>query len=231
MMITTLLAAAALLGAQTDAADQRQPAASTAVPQEIDSARLALARRTAATMLPEGSFERMMDGSMNQMADMVMGQMFESRMADFMPEGSQPDREIEREVGDKTMRQVLSEADPHFEERMRITNRVMFQEMKPVMGRIEPDMREGLARTYARKFTSAQLQEINRFLDTQTGGVFAAETMMAWVDPEIVSTMGKFTPELIREMPAIMEKVKAATAHLPPPPAPPKTAETEAEEG
>ncbi|WP_243455792.1 DUF2059 domain-containing protein [Sphingosinicella sp. BN140058] len=230
-MITTLLAAAALVGAPTTAADQRPPAASTAVPQEIDPARLALARRTAAAMLPQGSFERMMDGSMNQMADMVMGQMFESRMADFMPEGSQPDRDIEREVGDKTMRQVLSELDPHFEERMRITNRVMFQEMKPVMSRIEPDLREGLSRTYARKFSSVQLQDINRFLDTQAGTAFAAESMMAWVDPEIVSTMGKFMPELIKEMPAIMEKVKAATAHLPPPPARPKTADDEAEEG
>ena len=53
------------------------------------------------------------------------------------------DLEIEREIGDKTIKEVLGAGDPHFEERMRITNRILFQEMAPIMGRIEPDVREG----------------------------------------------------------------------------------------
>ena len=224
-----LIAVAALAGAPNAASAQQPPtaAASPNMVTEIDPAQLELARKTAAALLPAGSYEKMMRSSMEQMVGAITGQMYNSRMADILPEGSAPDLEIEREIGDKTIKEVLGAGDPHFDERMTITNRVLFQEMAPIMGRIEPDVREGLARAYARKFSAAQLQDINRFFETGSGRLFAAESMMTWVDPEIMSLMTKLTPELMKEMPAIMEKTKAATAHLPPPPALPKSEDEE----
>jgi hypothetical protein len=45
--------------------------------------------------------------------------------------------------------------------------------------------------------------------------------MMLFVDPEVMGLMGKLMPEMVKEMPRIMDSVKQATAHLPPPPPPP----------
>jgi hypothetical protein len=222
----TLIAAAALLAApvlaQAPAAPPAPdaPAAPAPVPAEIDPQRLALGRAAARALLPEGSYARMMQSMMPGMADTLMGQMFETKMGNMMPEGSAPDREIERELGDKTLRQVIAEGDPHFEERMRITNRVTMEAMVPIIARLEPDIREGLARAYARRFTAEQLGAMNAFFATPAGGAFAAESLAIWVDPEIMALMGGLAPELMKEMPAIVEKIHAATAHLPPPPEP-----------
>ena len=103
---------------------------------------------------------------------------------------------------------------------MRITQKVVVGEMVPLMTRLEPAVREGLSKAYARKFTLDQLGELNRFLASPTGRAFGAESMMIWMDPEIMTTLMGVGPDLMKEMPAIMKKVQAATAHLPLPPTP-----------
>ena len=221
-----VLIAAALLG--TPALGQQpagQLAPSSAAPAplaEPDPERLALARTTAAALLPPGSYQRMMQTTMSSVSDSVTASMFDMRAVDVVPQGSGNDADVRRELGDRTLGELAAEADPHFEERMRITNRVMFAEMIPVVTRLEPEVREGLARAYAKKFTREQLVDMNRFFATPSGSAFATESLSIWMDPEIMSLMGKLGPEIIQEMPRIMEKVSAATAHLPQPPEPKK---------
>lgn len=225
------LAAALLAIGTPGAAIAQQPPAPTQAPEAaapIDPERLALARTTAAALMPEGSYERMMHSSLEQMVDATMDQMLDMRMSDIMGAAGQGDPSAEAVIGKMTMRELAAEADPHFEERTRITNRVLFQEMKPIITGLEPDLREGLARAYARRFTAEQLKDMNRYFATPTGRVFATESMMMWVDPEIAAKMGALMPALMKEMPSIMEKLKTATAHLPPPPK--RTAPREAPE-
>jgi hypothetical protein len=218
-MKTRLIFAAALLAAAPVHAQDAAPAPGVAPAAEVDPQRLALARLTVQHVFPAGTYERMMKSSMDTMLDNMMASMFDMQMRDLLPEGSPEDKAIAAEVGAKTMRELVMAEDPHFEERMTITNRVMMTEMIPIMTRLEPDVREGLARAYARRFDAAQLGELNRFFATPAGGAYASESLMLWMDPEIMGMMGKFVPEMIKEMPAVMEKVAAATAHLPPPPA------------
>ena len=78
--------------------------------------------------------------------------------------------------------------------------------------------REGMARAYARRFSLAELQDINRFFGSASGASFARQSFELMTDPELVKAMTAFMPEMMKEMPAIAEKLKAATAHLPPPP-------------
>jgi hypothetical protein len=197
----------AALAAATPASGQPvdpAPAAAT----EIDPARIAVARTTVDAIWPLGTYERMMRGSLNAMTDKMMESMFDMRMDDIAP-GVDPNH------SNRTMRESMIKMDPHFIERMRITNRVMFDEMVPIMTRFEPTIREGLTRAYARKFTVEQLSEINRFFATPAGRAFASESMLMFMDPEIMTQMAQFAPTMMKEMPRIMEKVKAATAHLP----------------
>ena len=222
-----LVAAASLAAAPAlaqPAAVSPPPAATSAAPAApataIDPQRLALARVVADHLFPAGTYQKMMSGSMDGMMDAMMGSMMDMELGDMLPPGSEAERETERETANKTMRELAAAEDPHFEERMRITNKVLTGQMGTIMSRFEPQVRDSLARTYARKFSLEQLGELNRFLDTPTGRAFGAESMMIWMDPEIMSSIMKAAPDLMKEMPAVMEKVQAATAHLPPPPTP-----------
>jgi len=210
----------ALLGLGTPAFAQtaaEQPTSKPAVVEAapIDPARLAAAKPVIDKLWPLGTYRRLMDGTMSKMVDGMMGQMFEMKAGDMLPPGTERD-----EAGDRTMGQVTETVDPHFRERMRISTDVMFREMLPLIDRIEPSIREAMVRIYARKFTTAQLSDLGTFLATPTGEAYSREWMQSFVDPEIMTGMQAFVPELMREMPAIMKKVEAATAHLPPPPKP-----------
>ena len=220
IVAAALLSVPALAQGQPPVPAPAAPPATQAAPAEIDPQRLALARITAAAMFPDGSYERMMSGSMDSLMDGMMGTVMDMELGDMLPKSSGADREMQEEIEGKTLRELAAQEDPHFEERMRITNRVLMTEMIPIMTRLEPAMREGLARSYARKFSDQQLIEMNRFFATPTGRAFAAESLLVWMDPDTMKSLSGLAPALVAEMPAIMEKLAAATAHLPPPPKP-----------
>jgi hypothetical protein len=205
-----LFVCAALATAAPAFAQAEAPAPAPAASTEIDPARLALARTSVDAVWPLGTYARMMRGTMDAMTDKVMESMFDMKVDDLVP-GEDPKH------SGLTMRDAMMKEDPHFVERMRITNHVMLDEMIPLMSRFEPAIREGLSRAYARKFTAEQLADLNRFFATPTGRFYASESMLTMADPEIMAQMTRLAPEIMREMPRIMEKVKAATAHLPPP--------------
>lgn len=175
----------------------------------IDPARLALAKQTVEALIPPGTLQGMMRNSMAGAEQAMIGGMFDMKGSDLGATG---------DGKDKSLREVMAEKDPHFEERMRITNRVMADEMAVLFGKMEPRMKAGMARAYARRFTVAELTEINRFFASPAGSSFARQSFEMTTDPEITSEMMAFMPEMMKEMPAITEKLKKATAHLPPPP-------------
>jgi hypothetical protein len=183
-----------LAGAAPAVAQEAAPATAPAArPDAIDPARLALARTAVDGVWPVGTYERMMRGTMGEMMDGMMAAMFDMKLGDMVPaDVATKDPGLARQ----TMREAMAKEDPHFLERMRIMNRVMFEEMIPMMNRIEPGVREGLSRAYARKFTSAQLEDINRFLATATGRVYGPEAMLAFMDPEVMSQISKLSPDL-----------------------------------
>lgn len=182
----------------------------------IDPARLSAAKVTVDYLFPLGTYERMMKGTMDQMMDSIISQSFDRPMAETMKGMGIDDPELD-ELGDASINDMMLERDPHFRERMQISTRVMTNEMVDLMTSMEPALRKSLANIYARKFTADQLAEMNAFFATETGGAFARDYMMVFVDPEMMQSMMSFVPEMMQAMPAIMEKVEEATAHLPPP--------------
>ena len=208
---TALLALAAPAIAQPAPA----PAASQAAP--VDPARLAVARQVVDRVWPLGTYQRMIQASMGPVMDQIMDRMMGMKAADVAgAAGGKPDN-TRKAVGDKTVGELAAAEDPAFRERMRITNQVMMREMSGLMTRLEPGVRDALARAYARNFTAAQLGDLARFFATPSGAAYAAQSMLIYADPEMISAMQTFTPEMVRKMPAIMARVSQATAHLPPP--------------
>lgn len=204
-MIRSLILSAALSAAVPAFAQ------TTTVPStQVDPARLAAAERVVLALVPPGTYMRMMRDQFPAMMDGVMAQMMGMSAADLGAPGA--------DGSTVPVGKAIAEGDPHVRERMSIMTKVMGEEFGTVFEKLEPGLRAGLSRSFARKFTTAQLNELDAFFATPTGKAFAGEYLATFMDPEVMQEMMAATPEIIKAMPAIMAKVEKATAHLPPPP-------------
>lgn len=212
-MMKKLLAAVALiaLSAPVQAAQPASPA-----PADAD-ARLSLARNVIGKLWPTGLYRRMMSGTMQQVVESTMASLGQIPADEMAKASGAKDADA---LKGKTLDQIAEAADPAYRERMRITMQVMIDEMIPLLEKQEPQIRESLAQSYARRFNAVQLADLDRFLSTPSGSAFADQFFLSYTDPEVMKQMQAFAPELMKAMPAIMMKVQAATAHLPPPPKP-----------
>ncbi|MCX8476773.1 MAG: hypothetical protein MT490_13325 [Sphingomonas sp.] len=185
-------------------------AAPQVVPANPDPARLEVAGKIVARLVPQGVYLRMMRDSFPQMMEAMIGQMSGLTAADLG----------EKDKSGKTLEQIAAERDPAFRERMRIMTRVMGEELGTVMDKLEPRVRTALGKSFARRFTLQQLADMDAFFATPSGAAFANAYLLTFMDPEMMQEMSAATPEIMRAMPAIMARVEKETAHLPPAPKP-----------
>ena len=190
-----------------------------------DPERLKLAARVSAVLWPNGTYVRIfqgMTGGQDGLFDMVldlrpgeiMGAMFEGAAAG--PE-AKPGKDAPPRKPSPTLRESIVADDPHFEERMRISMKVAEEEMTRLAGPIEPKLREGLAKSIARRFTTEQLVPLATFFETDAGKAYAAQSLSLFFDKDVILAMISSVPAVAKEVPGIMEKVEKATAHLPKP--------------
>ena len=196
----------------------------------IDPARLALARTTANALFRDGTVARMLDqmlsfgpnGYASTMLDMTLGDM----MA-MMPQGpSAPPKDTPE--SHMTLRQMALKHDPYFNQRMAAIHDAVVAEAVRLGPKFEPQMRDGLATSMARRFTPAQLGDLSRFFSTDAGRAFGGELYLMWMDPAVFRSMMSTMPALSAELPGAMQRVMAANARFPSPahavPPPPKPA-------
>ena len=69
----------------------------------------------------------------------------------------------------------------------------------------------------ARRFDEKQLTDLNAFLATDSGRAFGKESMAMWVDADVMRSMMSSVPDILKAMPAAMQRLEAETAHLPKP--------------
>jgi len=187
------------------AAQTVPPAAPQTAP--ADPARLAMAGKVVAKLVPQGIYLRMMRDAFPQMMEAMIGQMSGLTPADLG----------EKNASGKTIEQIAAERDPAFRERMTIMTRVISDEMGKVMDKLEPRVRVALGKSFARRFTLQQLGEMDAFFATPAGAAFAQDYLLTFMDPEMVQEMSTAAPEMMRVMPAVMTRLEKETAHLPPP--------------
>lgn len=125
-----------------------------------------------------------------------------------------------------TFRQMAMKHDPYFDQRMAAIHDAVVAEAVRLGPKFEPQMREGLATSMARRFTPAQLSDMSRFFSTDAGRAFGDEMYLLWMDPAVLKSMMSTIPALSAELPAAMQRVMAANARFPSPqhamPPPPK---------
>jgi hypothetical protein len=162
----------------------------------IEPVRLTLAQRTMDTLIPAGSLEKMIDA--------LYGKMFRTIMAEI---GGQSDLMLSIKTGvesDKigaldaaTKTQIADIFDPYRQEREDQIIGVIKPLISEALTDMEAPMRAGMAKAYARKFSAAQLTDLNSFLATPTGSVYANEWMALQADPEVMVSVMKALPPLI----------------------------------
>lgn len=178
---------------------------------EPDPARLPMAHSTALALLPPGAFGKAVTGTMGGLFDRVMA-MREGDLPGMKPGAGA--------ASSQTLRQSLNAKDPHFDERARLTRAAMETEFMRYSAVLEPRMRDGIARVVARRFDQRQLAEINAFFATPTGKALAGQFLGMWFEPDLMRSTVTAMPDMIRLVPGSMERIQAATAHLPKPPKP-----------
>ncbi len=162
----------------------------------IDPARLAIAEQTTAALIPAGSIEKMLDTMYGRMFRTLMGEF--SGQSDLMLSiKTGVESEQIAALDEATKAQIADLFDPHREEREEQIERVVMPLIREALADMEPPMRAGLAKAYARKFTGAQLADVNAFLATPTGQLYASEWMALQADPEVMVAVVKAVPPLL----------------------------------
>lgn len=203
------LAGAALLAFHVPAfAAEAAPAAAA----PADAARIAAARRTVDFIFPLGTYARVMNGTMDKMMESLMDSTMQLPLKDL---AGMAGADVGK-TGSASLAEMMAIYDPAYKERMRISSRTMMTEMMGLMTEVEPDIREGLASAYAARFDTAQLEDLNAFFATPTGKVYAADSYLIMMSPEVIAKMQAFMPKFMKLMPSLVEKVQVATAKLPP---------------
>lgn len=195
------------------------PVAQAQTPQSApapDAARIVAARPVVDKIFPAGTYRRMMDGTLSKMMDGVMDGVMKMPIAQLARIGGVPQDKLAG-LNESSMEQISAIIDPNFRQRTKIGMDAMMAAMVDLMDGFEPKVRDALTRAYARKFDGRQLSELEAFFRTPTGDLYARQSMMMFMDPEIMSEMQAFMPEMMKKMPDMAAKAEAATKSLPPP--------------
>ncbi len=177
-----------------------------------DPARLVLARTSAAAMWPNGAYASLMTGMMGNVFDRVM-QLKESDLPGKVRSKTAAMGGEERSIHDDAVA-----ADPYFDQRSAAMKQVVAEEAGKVSEILDPRIRDGLARSMARRFDEHQLGDINSFFATPSGHALATQYMQVWVDPDMMRSIFTSMPEMMKLMPDMMQKMKAASEKYPSPP-------------
>ena len=177
-----------------------------------DPLRMPLAHSTALALLPPDAMGQAVGAMMGGMVDRFLS----LRESDFPAKakaGAKP-----ASLDTRTMRETMRANDPHFDERVRLIRGAAEVEFKRYAAVLEPRLRDGIARAVARRFDQRQLTEINAFFATDTGRALGRQFLGIWFDPDLMRSSIAAMPELVQLMPGSMQRIGAATAHLPKPP-------------
>ncbi|WP_086738535.1 DUF2059 domain-containing protein [Erythrobacter colymbi] len=177
-------------------------------------ARLPQAQRVINRMIPEGTLGEMMGG----MFDKLLGPMLDATEAPA-------DETIRKGVGIGPAALDLTEAqaaelaalfDPAYAERHKRERALMPALMRDMMTAMEPTMRKAMSELYAIHFSQKELDDVEAFFLTDSGAAYARKSFTMSSDPRIVSATMESLPQLMASFASMEEKMKAATADLPP---------------
>lgn len=187
-----------------------------------EPARLAAARGVAIHMWPDGTYGMLLDSFVGSMANTVLDlkpadlAMFDDKK-DEKKDGSKKTSAAAKDPN-LTLRDQLRRDDPYFDKRVVAITAALRTEFARMSPMVEPNLREGLSRALARRFTEQQLADLGAFYRSPTGQAYARESLKMWFDSDIMRSTINSMPTLILQLPGAMERVEAVAKSFPMPP-------------
>ena len=175
--------------------------------------RVPAARSLVDTIMPAGFYGdmmgEMMDGTLRPMFAMFSGPDF------VIAERTGKDMSDLEDLSEEDREQLAAILDPAYDQRGEAMMDAMMTMLTGTFAVIEEPIKEGLSRAYARRFTSDQMTEIADFFATDTGALYATESMKLFADPEVMGASMKAMPAVFAQMGDMTEAMQAAEAELP----------------
>ncbi len=162
----------------------------------VAPAQLALAQQTTGALVPPGSLEKMLDNLYGKLFKGILGEI--GGMSDLMlsiKTGVESDKIALLDDASKTAAADL--LDPYRQQREDQVMKVIKPLISEALRDLEAPMRNGMAQAYARKFSAAQLNEMNGFFATPAGQAYTSEWMALQADPQVMLAMIKAVPPLV----------------------------------
>lgn len=176
-------------------------------------ARLPLAARMAGTIMPEGTFGKVMEESMAPMMGAIMNAVTADpriRLAEVSGVEAQDLAGLE----DAAAQEALDIYDPGFDRRTERMTGLIVDMMGQLFAAIEPAYRDAYARALATRFDEGEMRELLAFFDTPLGGKFARESLLVQYDPQMLAVMEQMGPAMVEILPGMMEGIAALEAEI-----------------
>lgn len=187
---------------------------------EPEPARLAAAREMTMSIFPRGTYGQAMSKFVDSTAERVLDMSEADFAAMFPADKAAKGKKPAKAPSTEPLRLQMAKKDPNFDATvaaMKAFAGTMFIKIGDVA---EPKLREGMARSLARKFDDRQLAEIRAFLATPTGAAYGREMVGLWFQPDVIRGSFQAFPEMMKLMPDLakdgaalegaMKKVKPA---------------------
>ncbi|GAB5487369.1 MAG: hypothetical protein Pars2KO_09390 [Parasphingorhabdus sp.] len=182
----------------------------------IDPAMLAKGARIAKAVVPKGSYRKIMAETFKKVVEPMMegvDQIPLSVIANFAGVGEE---DIKLKEGAK-LSDLMEIMDPYYKQR----NRTMMTKLTDIMidlsDDIEPSIRDGMAKAYARRFSAKDLEAVAAFYETESGAKIAGESLGIFASPEVMSASMEMMPKFMERFFGEMEAISKGSEDLPPP--------------
>ncbi len=168
-----------------------------------DPERLIVAEKIVARLYPVGTSERVVRTMMDDMVKPIVNRTLDLNLDEAIelfgiPDDLIPTSEENTERRTKKFGDLIAEMDPKFREKMDIVFEAYSELTGLTSAPIEPALSQAMARDYARKYDLQQLNDLDAFFSTPTGGIFARDFMLSTASIDMVQTA-------LKEFPAIAE--------------------------
>jgi hypothetical protein len=169
-------------------------------------ARLPAAQAVVLRLFPEGTYARMMDETMGPMMDAMLGNIAGSPTIQLMElTGLAPGTLAD--VNEARRAAAVGLLDPGAGARNAEIADMTMSLVQQVVEKIEPSYRAGLARAYAVRFTSEELEDLAAYFATPVGAKYAGESFLIFADPQVMASMNEMMPAVMEAMPSMMGNV------------------------
>lgn len=182
----------------------------------IEPAQLAKGERIAKAVVPKGSYRKIIAETFKKVVEPMMEGVDQIPLSVIANFAGVSEDDIKLKDGAK-LSDLMAIIDPYYKQRNRTILTKLSDIMIDLSDDIEPSIRGGLAKAYARRFSAKDLEAVAQFYETESGAKIAGESLGIFASPEVMSASMEMMPKFMERFFGEMEAISKGSEDLPPP--------------